>query len=97
MLGQNASLVEVVIDANKIGSGNMEMEKMQNSFVTSFRECFAINKCLRSLSMRSCQLGNLSLTRLSLGLAQNNSLKELNLKGNEISDQGAEELAICIK
>lgn len=43
--------------------------------------------------MSKCQLGDMAITKFSHGLAINSSLKELNLKENNINDDGACELA----
>ena len=43
--------------------------------------------------MSKCGLGDMAITKFCLGLAINNTLRELNLKENNIGNEGATEIA----
>ena len=99
-MGSNASITDIKLDQNKIGRGRLQHQTKKNKayqYIESFGEFFAVNQCLKSLSMASCDFDDQAIHKLCYGLKMTTTLQSLNLKDNEIGNEGAEEIALAFQ
>lgn len=87
-LKHNKSLRKLMINMNVVGDKGVE----------AFGETLTYNRSLRQLYLSDNNIGNAGVIALTEGLIHNDgSLLELNLSNNEITCDGAREMAIRLK